>query len=337
MEEKLVKVKALLAHPKKIVITSHRNPDGDAMGSSLGLQLFLDQLGHDTTVVLPSNYPEFVAWMQGSEKILIHDDTPVVADEKLKTADIIFVLDYNGLDRVDKMGEVIGSLTDTTKIMIDHHLYPDDFCDYTFSDTSASSTCEMVYDFITGLEEGEKITVPLGECLYSGILTDTGSFKYSTSSKLFRVVAGLKDMGVDDTKLQNLLFNSLPEKNLRLLGYCLNNCMEILPEYKTGIISLTKEDYEHFDIQRGDTEGIVNYLLMMKQIKLAAFITEQPTIVKISLRSKGDFSVQEIAKKHFRGGGHKNASGGASFKGLRSTINKFKKVLPDYKEALNKL
>ncbi|MFK7979174.1 MAG: bifunctional oligoribonuclease/PAP phosphatase NrnA [Saprospiraceae bacterium] len=337
MEKKLVEVKKLLAQPKKIVITSHRNPDGDAMGSSLGLQLFLDQFGHDTTVVLPSDYPEFVAWMKGSERILIHDDTPQAADEKLKAADIIFVLDYNGLDRVDKMGEVIGTLTDTTKIMIDHHLYPDDFCDFTFSDTNASSTCEMIYDFITGLEEQEKLTIPLGECLYSGILTDTGSFKYSTSSKLFRVVAGLKDMGVDDTKLQNLLFNSLPEKNLRLLGYCLNNCMEILPEYKTGIISLTKEDYEHFDIQRGDTEGIVNYLLMMKQIKLAAFITEQPTIVKISLRSKGDFSVQEIAKKHFRGGGHKNASGGASFKGLRSTINKFKRVLPDYKEALNQL
>ncbi len=337
MNEQLEKVKELLLVPKKIVITSHRNPDGDAMGSSLGLQLFLNQFGHETTVVLPSDYPEFVAWMKGSEQILIHDDNPVESNIKLREADIIFVLDYNGLDRVDKMGEVIGSLDAATKIMIDHHLYPDDFCDFTFSDTTASSTCEMVYDFIVGMNEQEKLTIPLGECLYSGILTDTGSFKYSTSSKLFRVVAGLKDMGVDDTKLQNLLFNSLPEKNLRLLGYCLNNCMEILPEYKTGIISLTKEDYEHFDIQRGDTEGIVNYLLMMKEIKLAAFITEQPTIVKISLRSKGDFSVQEIAKKHFRGGGHKNASGGASFKGLRSTINRFKKVLPEYKEALNQL
>ncbi|MEM6317497.1 MAG: bifunctional oligoribonuclease/PAP phosphatase NrnA [Bacteroidota bacterium] len=337
MEEQLATVKELLLSPKKIVITSHRNPDGDAMGSSLGLQLFLNQFNHETTVVLPSDYPEFVAWMKGSHDILIHDNQPQESDKKLKAADIIFVLDYNGLDRVDKMGEVIGALENTTKIMIDHHLHPDDFCDYTFSDTSASSTCEMVYDFIVGMGEEGKITIPLGECLYSGILTDTGSFRYSTSSKLFRVVAGLKDMGVDDTKLQNLLFNSLPEKNLRLLGYCLNNCMEILPEYKTGIISLTKEDYEHFDIQRGDTEGIVNYLLMMQEVKLAAFITEQPTIVKISLRSKGDFSVQEIAKKHFRGGGHKNASGGASFKGLRATINKFKKVLPEYKEALNSL
>ena len=337
MKEKLVEVKKLLSQPKKIAITSHRNPDGDAMGSSLGLQLFLNQLGHQTTVVMPSGYPEFVAWMKGSQDILIHDDNSQEADEKLKSADIIFVLDYNGLDRVDKMGEVIGNLKETIKIMIDHHLHPDDFCDFVFSDTTASSTCELVYDFIVDLGEAEKLTIDIGECLYSGILTDTGSFKYSTSSKLFRVVAGLKDMGVDDTELQNLLFNSLPEKNLRLLGHCLNNRMEIIPEYKTGIIALTKIDYEDFDIQRGDTEGIVNYLLMMKDVKLAAFITEQPTIVKISLRSKGDFSVQEIAKKHFRGGGHKNASGGASFKGLRSTINKFKRVLPDYKEALNKL
>lgn len=337
MEKKLAAVKEILSTSKKIVITSHRNPDGDAMGSSLGLQLYLDQLGHDTTVILPSEYPEFVAWMKGSDRILIHDTQPQESDEKLGNADIIFVLDYNGLDRVDKMGEVIGSLKETTKIMIDHHLHPEPFCDYTFSDTTASSTCEMVYDFITGMDEQDKITVPLGECLYSGILTDTGSFKYSTSSKLFRVVAGLKDLGVDDVKLQNLLFNSLPEKNLRLLGHCLNNRMEILDEFKTGIIALTSKDYEHFDIQRGDTEGIVNYLLMMKDVKLAAFITEQPTIVKISLRSKGDFSVQEIAKKYFRGGGHKNASGGASFKGLRSTINILKKLLPNYKEELNKL
>jgi len=337
MKEKLVEVGKLLATPKKIVITSHRNPDGDAIGSSLGLHLFLQQKGHNSTVIMPSEYPDFVAWMEGSESILIHDTHPEIANLALNEADIIFILDYNDLERVDKMGEKIAELKETVKIMIDHHLHPEDFCHFTFSDTKASSTCEMVYDFIVGMGEQAKINPSIGECLYSGILTDTGSFKYSTSSKLFRVVAELKDMGVDDVKLQNLLFNSLQEKSLRLLGYCLHNRMEILEEYHTGIIYLTKSDYELFDIQRGDTEGIVNYLLMMKNVKLAAFITEQPTIVKISLRSKGDFSVQEIAKKHFRGGGHKNASGGASFKGLRSTINKFKKVLPDYKQALDAL
>lgn len=334
MNSQLAAVKELLSSPKNILITSHRNPDGDAMGSSLGLQLYLNQLGHTSIVAFPSEYPEFVGWMPGSDLILIHDLQVEAVNEAIKQADLIFILDYNGLDRVDKMGEVIGEQEDTPIIMIDHHLNPADCAKFTFSDPTASSTCEMIYDFIVGLEDADKITIPLGECLYSGILTDTGSFKYSTSSKLFRVVAGLKDLGVDDVKLQNLLFNSLPEKNLRLLGHCLNNRMEILEDYNTGIITLTKKDYEVYDIQRGDTEGIVNYLLMMQRVKLAAFITEQPTIVKISLRSKGDFSVQEIAKKHFRGGGHKNAAGGASFKNLRTTVRKFKEILPQYKEAL---
>lgn len=332
--QQLKEVKTLLSISKNIVITSHRNPDGDAMGSSLGLQLYLDQLGHNTKVAFPSEYPTFVGWMKGSERILIHDTDTEETNAALENADIIFILDYNGLDRVDKMGEVIAAQKNTTKVMIDHHLYPDNCADFMFSDPSASSTCEMIYEFIVELGDMKMISIPLGECLYSGILTDTGSFKYSTSSKLFRVVAGLKDLGVDDVKLQNLLFNSLPEKNLRLLGHCLNNRMELLDEYNTGIITLTKKDYETFDIQRGDTEGIVNYLLMMQKVKLAAFITEQPTIVKISLRSKGDFSVQEIAQQHFRGGGHKNASGGASFRGLKATIKKFKEILPQYKEQL---
>ena len=162
-----------------------------------------------------------------------------------------------------------------------------------------------------------------------------GPFKYSTSAKLFRIVAQLLEAGVDDYLLQDLIFNSMNEKQLRLLGHCLYNRMEILDEYRTGIIILTKEDYTNYDIKRGDTEGVVNYLLKMKKIVMAAFITEQPTIVKISLRSKGDFSVQEIARKHFKGGGHKNAAGGASFKGLRTTVNRFKELLPLYKEQLN--
>jgi phosphoesterase RecJ-like protein len=182
-------------------------------------------------------------------------------------------------------------------------------------------------------DKGE-IDKVIGECIFTGVLTDTGSFKYSTSPKLFRLVAELLEAGVDDYRLQDLIYNSMSEKQLRLLGHCMHNRMEILPEYKTGIITLTKEDYTKFDIQRGDTEGIVNYLLKLRNIKLAAFITEQPTIVKLSLRSKDDFDVQEIARKHFKGGGHKNAAGGASFQPLKATVRKFKELLPEYKEQL---
>lgn len=334
--ENIAGLKELLAFPKKIVLTTHRNPDGDAIGSSLAIYHFLKRLGHQVVATAPSEYPDFLAWMPGAAEMLIYDIEPETVTEVINNAEVIFILDFNGLDRIDKMGEIVGA-TNCPRVMIDHHLFPEVHCDYVLSDTSASSTCELVFDFIHLLGEQQHIDPLIGDCLFTGILTDTGSFKYATSAKLFRIVADLIERGVDDYALQDLIFNSLQEKSLRLLGHCLYNRMEVLPEYHTGIIFLTKEDYEDFEIQRGDTEGIVNFLLKMRQVKLAAFIHEQPTITKISLRSKGDFSVQEIAKDHFKGGGHKNAAGGASFIGLMPTIKKFKSLLPKYQEQLQKV
>ncbi|MEL7119677.1 MAG: bifunctional oligoribonuclease/PAP phosphatase NrnA [Bacteroidota bacterium] len=327
-------LKQLLAFPKDIVITSHRNPDGDAIGSSLALGHYLRQSGgHQVKIVVPSEYPETFVWMPGIRDIIIFDDEPAVGTKALKEAQLIFCLDFNSLDRIDKVGEVIRPL-DTKVAMIDHHLHPEPFADFELSDITASSTCELVFDFISEFTHTEDIDQKIAECLYTGIVTDTGSFKYSTSPKLFRIVAQLLEFGVDDYQLQDLIFNSLTEKHLRLLGHCLYNRMEVLDEFNTGIITLTKEDYQNFDIQRGDTEGIVNYILRMRKITMAAFITDQPKIVKISLRSKGDFSVQEIASKHFKGGGHKNASGGYSFQPLSVVLRKFKEILPKYKAAL---
>lgn len=334
--ENIQELKTLLSVPKDVVITSHRNPDGDAIGSSLAVYHYLIRQGHVVQVIFPSEYPSNFVWMKDADKIIIHDNDPELSEEVLKKADVIFALDYNALERIDKMGEVIASL-DCPKILVDHHLYPENFADFVLSDTTASSTCELVYDFLEMMEEKKMIDPIIGECIFTGILTDTGSFKYSTSPKLFRIVGDLLERGVDDYTLQDLIFNNATEKQLRLLGHCLYNRMEILDEFKTGIITLTKKDYENFNIQRGDTEGVVNFLLTMKNVKIAAFITEQPTIVKISLRSKGDFSVQEIARKHFKGGGHKNASGGASYAGLTATVNKFKKVLPEYLEKIDAL
>lgn len=333
MIENIKELKALLGYPKDIVITTHRNPDGDAIGSSLGVYHFLNKLGHTVHIVSPSEYPDVFGWMEDIERIIIYDIEPERSQEVIERADIIFCLDFNALDRIDKVGELIEKARGA-RVMVDHHLYPEPFAEFVLSDTTASSTCELVFDLITGLGWKEHMDHLIGECLFTGILTDTGSFKYSTSAKLYRIVAELIEFGVDDYKLQDLIFNSMKEKHLRLLGHCLNNRMEILEEYNTGIITLTKEDYANFDIQRGDTEGIVNYLLKVKNVKVAAFITEQPTIVKISLRSKGDFSVQEIAKRHFKGGGHKNASGGYSFQTLSATVRRFKKVLPQYKDQL---
>lgn len=326
-------LKKLLDFSKEVVITTHRNPDGDAIGSSLGLYHFLTDMGHQVTIITPSEYPANFSWMPKVDNIVIYDLEPERSKKLCQRAEVVFFLDFNSLDRIDKLGELIAP-TRSPRVMIDHHLYPDDCADYVLSDTTASSTCELVFDFIHLLGRGGHITPTIGDCLFTGILTDTGSFKYSTSAKLFRTVAQLVELGVNDYVLQDLIFNSLSEKNLRLLGHCLNNRMEILPEYQTGIITLTKDDYAEFDIQRGDTEGIVNFLLKIKNVKMAAFITEQPTIVKISLRSKGDFSVQEIAKRHFKGGGHRNASGGFSFQPLETTLKRFKELLPRYKNKL---
>lgn len=331
--EHLEDLKALLSVPKDIVITTHRNPDGDAIGASLALYHYLNQSGHTVKVMAPSEYPDFLSWMPGAQDILIFDVHTEKGTEWLKRADIIFVLDYNDLERVDRMGEIIAPLT-CVKVMIDHHLYPEPFADYVLSDTSASSTCELIYDFLDMLGHLNRIDLRVGDSIFTGILTDTGSFKYSTSPKLFRIVADLIDRGVDDIRLQDMIFNSMEEKHLRLLGHCLYNRLEILEEFYTGIITLSKEDYEKYSISRGDTEGIVNFLLQLKKVKLAVFIHEQPTITKLSLRSKGDFSVQEIAKQHFKGGGHKNASGGSSYAGLKATVKKFKSLLPAYKSLL---
>jgi phosphoesterase RecJ-like protein len=331
--DNIAELKAFLAVPRHIILTTHRNPDGDVIGSSLALYHYFVRQGHTVQVIAPSEYPDFLAWMPGVEEVVIYDVEPERSKELIEKADILFALDYNELERVDKMGEAM-AVSKAPKVMIDHHLYPEGFADFVLSDTSASSTCELVYDFFYMLGAEQEMDRKVAEAIFTGILTDTGSFKYSTSAKLFRIVAELLERGVDDVMLQDLIFNSMNEKHLRLLGHCLYNRMEILEEYHTGIIWLTKEDYEQYNIQRGDTEGIVNFLLKLKDVKVAAFIHEQPKITKISLRSKGDFSVQEIAKQHFKGGGHKNASGGASFIGLENTIKKFKSLLPQYKEAL---
>lgn len=331
--ENITDLQSILDTSKNIVITSHRNPDGDAVGSSLALYHYYKNKGHKVDVVFPSEYPDNFSWMKGVNNILIYDIEEEDANPKFLTSDIIFCLDYNSLDRVDKMGKFIANL-DKPIAMIDHHLYPDNFAEFLLSDVGASSTCELVYEFIKMQDDLVALDQHIIESLYTGILTDTGSFAYNTTSKLFKIVSDLMERGLNNQKVQELVFNSLKVKNIELLGHCLANRMEILEEYNTGIIHLTKGDYETFDIQRGDTEGIVNFLLKIKTVKFAAFITEQPTIVKLSLRSKGDFSVQEIASKHFKGGGHKNASGGSSFQSLEVTMNKLKNLLPNYKKEL---
>ncbi len=329
MDFDTAEVKRLLARPQDIVILSHRNPDGDAVGSSLGLSHYLKSQGHSVKIVLPSEYPDFLGYLPEVSNIIIYDDETEVAKKAMQRAELFFILDFNSFDRIDKVADGLDK-DKRPRIMIDHHLYPEPVADHMFSDTTFSSTCEMVYQFLDDLGHAGWVSREVADCLYTGIITDTGGFRYATSSRLFRIVAKLLEAGTDDYKIQDSIWNTMTEKQLRILGHCLANRMELLPEQRTGIIWLTREDYEHFSIRRGDTEGIVNYVLRMPNMMIAAFIHEQPTIVKMSLRSKGEMDVQQICKAHFRGGGHRNAAGGASFSSLRATITRFKKLLPDY-------
>ncbi|TNE50242.1 MAG: bifunctional oligoribonuclease/PAP phosphatase NrnA [Bacteroidetes bacterium] len=328
-------LRQLLHIPQNIAVFSHRNPDGDAIGSALAMQHYLEQYGHTVHVLFPSEYPEEFGFLPGAEDILIWDIHTEECKQVLAKKNVFIFLDFNAYSRIDKLGDYVKNMPGK-RILIDHHLYPEPISDFEFSDPAASSTCELVYGFITGLGDGQKINPTVGKCIYTGIVTDTGSFRHATNSNVFRITADLVERGVDDTGIQDKIFNSQKEKHLRLLGHCLANRMEYLPEYRTAFIWLTRKDYEEFDIQRGDTEGIVNYLLTMRDVKLAAFIHNQPTIVKLSLRSKGDFDVQEICHSHFNGGGHKNAAGAYSHDSLKATIQKFKDLLPQYKEALLK-
>jgi len=327
--EEILKIKELLAFPKAISIITHRNPDGDALGSSLGLKHLLEKLNHSVKVILPSEYPLNFSFLKDIDDCMVFDLSHDECRAQIKQSDIVFCLDFNSLDRIDKLGLSVQE-SSAQKILIDHHLDPEPFADYVFSDIAASSTCELVHRFIYLIGEDSKFDPVIGQALFAGIITDTGSFKYGTNPYTYEAASDLKSRGVDDYGLQDKIYNSLTEKQLRLLGHALANRMEIIPEYGAGIIALTKKDYVDFEIQRGDTEGIVNYLLMISGINVAAFIREQPTIVKLSLRSKGDISVQEIARNHFNGGGHKNASGGAAYAKLDDIVQRFKSVLPKY-------
>ncbi|MDX1406648.1 MAG: bifunctional oligoribonuclease/PAP phosphatase NrnA [Saprospiraceae bacterium] len=324
-------IRALLELPRKVVVFGHRNPDGDAIGSALAIRMFLETWGHQVTVIFPTDYPPLYQFLPGIEASLISVAQKEESAAAVKAAELIFLLDFNALDRIDDMGVHVQE-SDAPTLLIDHHLDPEPIADWVLSDPAASSTAELVYLFFEMLGETRRIDLRIATALFTGLLTDTGSFKYSTSERLFRIAADLKALGVDDYWLQNRLFNSLTEKQLRLIGHCIANRMEVLSDLKTGIIYLNQDDYQRFRIQRGDTEGIVNYILMMRHMRIAVFITQQNNAIKLSFRSKGDVSVQELARDCFHGGGHRNAAGGSSKRSLSDTIVYLKEVLPEYLE-----
>ncbi len=326
----------LLSLPKSVVIVPHKNPDGDAIGSCLGLYHYLKLHKHDVMVIAPNDYPSFLKWMPAEDTILHYENNKVICDQHIDNAELIFTLDFNSLFRAGDMEPAL-SKANATYVMIDHHQQPDTYAKYMYSDVCMSSTCEMVYNFIGFFDDLGKINSDIASCLYAGIMTDTGSFRFpSTTSTTHKVIADLIDRGANNSKIHNAVFDTNRYSRLQLLGRALSNLV-VLPEYKTAYITLSQKELDEFNFQKGDTEGVVNYGLSIEGIVFAAIFieNEQEGITKISLRSKGDFSVNEFSRAHFNGGGHTNAAGGKSDVSLKETVEKFISILPDYKSALN--
>lgn len=334
--EEINRIKTLLSLPKAIVIIPHKNPDGDAIGSTLGLFHYLKQYHHNVVIIAPNDYPDFLKWMPEESSILKYENDKASCDTLIEHAEVIFTLDFNSLGRIGDMESVVATAKGI-KVMIDHHQQPDDYAAYTYSDVSMSSTCEMVFNFIEMLEDVDKINSAIATCLYTGIMTDTGSFRFpSTTSTTHKIIGELIKKGANNSEIHNNIYDTNSYDRLQLLGRALSN-LKVIPEYRTAYITLTQEELNTFNFKKGDTEGFVNYGLSLKGIVFAAIFIEshQDEIIKISLRSKGDFSVNELSRTHFNGGGHTNAAGGRSTLSLKDTVDKFISILPNYKQDLN--
>jgi bifunctional oligoribonuclease and PAP phosphatase NrnA len=328
-------LKELLSSPKKIVITTHHKPDADALGSSLALWGYLRKKGHDAKVITPTDYPAFLNWMNGNDEVMVFNKGNEALSAKfVKEADVIFCLDFSSLSRINELGELIRDAK-AKKVLIDHHLGPENFADLTFSDITAAATAVLIFKIIIGLGGKEHLDTCIGECIYAGIMTDTGSFRHpSTNKEVHLIIAELINLAVDISKIHRLIYDNNTELRLKFLGYALLNKLVVLQEFYTSYIAISKEELTKFDSQTGDTEGLVNFALSVENVIMAAVIIEREDGVKLSLRSKGEFSVNEFARKNFEGGGHRNAAGGKSQQSLDETVKKFINLLPQYKEEL---
>lgn len=319
---------------KSAFITTHHKPDGDAMGSTLGLYHFLKNYIPEVQVITPTDYATFLNWIPGNDQVVVFEEQPQTATSVLNNADLIFCLDFNTLSRVNELGELIRN-SKADKVMIDHHLEPEGFEKFTLWSPKFSSTCELVLHFIVTHFSESEITPEIANCLYTGLMTDTNNFcNNNVVGQTFRHAALLLERGAKNTEIYDKIYNVFTENRSRLFGYSLYEKLELLPEIKTAIISLTKEELERFNVQTGDTEGLVNFPLGIAGIVLSVLIIDRTKLVKMSFRSKGDFAVNTFAAEYFGGGGHKNASGGQSTQTLEETVARFKEKIMLYKTEL---
>lgn len=327
---KIEELSNALLRSNNIVITCHVAPDGDAIGSSLGLYHFLRKLGRNVTVVIPDMVPRNLHFLPGMKYTLVYTQQPEKSAAAIESADLIFSLDYNALHRIDKLAPVVEQAK-AYKVMIDHHPEPEDFCNLIISHPEISSTCEVVFRVIWQMGRNRFITRAAAECIYTGMMTDTGNFTYNSNQpEIYNIIALLVKKGIDKDQIYNLACNTQTANKLQLNSYAICNKMELFPEYGAAMISLTHDEMSQYNFQKGDCDGLVNVPLSIKGIYFSVFIREDRDFVKISLRSQGDFSVNTIASEHFGGGGHLNAAGGEFYGTIDEAVAKFREILPIY-------
>lgn len=336
MKEALALFAKEISSPKKIFITTHVKPDADALGSSLGLANYLIKKGHDVTVVTPSDYPSFLNWMKGHQNVLDFSNPKDVtlAKQKLNDAEVIFCLDFSVLDRVNELGEMIRD-SDAYIVNIDHHQDPEDFADYRLWSTKAAATCELVYELIVDLGDKSLIDKDIAECLYAGIMTDTGGFRHpNTTKNVHLVVAELLDLGADSSQIANWIYDSNSVNRLKFIGFAISRRLVIREDLNLAYFTISKKDLKKYQSRTGDTEGLVNYALSLEGIKLAALFSEREDGIKISFRSSTEVAVNKFAAAYFNGGGHKNAAGGKSSLGLKETVELFESLVEEHQSEL---
>jgi phosphoesterase RecJ-like protein len=319
-----------IENPSTVVITMHQKPDADAMGSSLALYHYLKKFGHDVTVISPTNWASWLNWMPGCREVLNYDRDREQSEKILAQAKYLFCLDFNIFHRTKNLAPRLSEMN-CIKVLIDHHQEPDEASfDFGISNTSKSSTCEMVYDFIVQSGNADKIDIQVASCLYSGVVSDTGSFRFpSTSPSVHEMVARLMETGLDHSLIHSNLFDNFMENRLRFIGHVLTRRLEFFYEYNTALIVIPKSDLIKFEIRTGDTEGLVNYPQAVQGIKLVGMVIDRDEERKWSFRSKGNFDCNTFARKYFNGGGHFNAAGGGSKDSLHQTVERFKSALKE--------
>lgn len=337
--EKLQTFKAYISRPRKAVIVTHFKPDADALGSSLGLAGFLKKKGHKVQVITPSDYPNFLAWMPGNEEVIALSKESSEPEKKavdaIAKANVIFCLDFSSLNRINELGDLVKK-SKAKKVLIDHHLEPEKFADFEQWNPAAASTAGLIYELIKELDEESVIDENIANCLYAGLMTDTGGFKHNnTTQKEFLIASELVGYGANPSEVARLIYDTSSIERLRLTGFVLSQKLQVLPEYKMAYMTLSTEELKKYGSQTGDTEGLVNYGLSVNGIRFSVLMYDRKDEIKLSFRSIGNFSVNEFARQHFEGGGHKNASGGSSKLSLEETLKKLLDLLPQYKEQLN--